>query len=294
MSDQPINDQTAQDQAMNDPYRFITLTQGSRLFYRQTLPATPKALVIISHGYGEHSGFYLKLMEFLDAEGYGVYALDHRGHGRSEEERGHLERFGLFVEDLDALINVVRERHPGLPVFTFAHSMGGLIAFAYGILHPEKLRGQVFSGAAVGRPAGTEWVPGWVFPFLKRFFNRFKIYPVLSQKGTRNLEIRKYSGGDPLVLKYATVGFFHEFIHQGIGFVQERAASYRLPCLFLHGTADRIIPYRASVDMVEKISSPDKAFKLYEGLYHELIQEPERDQVLADILTWLNQRAGGR
>lgn len=279
---------------MDDQYQFIALEQGSKLFYRQALPATSKALVIISHGYGEHSGFYLNLMAFLAAGGYGVYALDHRGHGRSEEERGHLERFGLFLEDMDALVDFIRGKHPGMPVFTFGHSMGGLIAFAYGILHPDKLKGQVFSGAAVGRPMGTEWIPGWFFPFVKRLFNRYKVYPVLSQRGTRNMEIRKYSGGDPLVLKYATAGFFHEFIYRGIGFVQESAASYQLPCLFLHGKDDRIIPYRASVDMIEKIASPDKELKLYEGLYHELVQEPERDQVMADILTWLDQRAGAK
>jgi lysophospholipase len=104
------------------------------------------------------------------------------------------------------------------------------------------------------------------------------------------MELRKHSGGDPLVLKYATAGFFYEFIYRGVRFAQENASQYQLPCLFLHGTGDRIIPYQSSPDIFKKISSQDKKLKLYEGLYHELIQEPEQEEVLGDILSWLEKR----
>lgn len=275
---------------MSEEYQVITTAHGIKVYYRQILPVDPKAIVIVSHGYAEHSGFYIQLMEFLASYGYGVYALDHRGHGRSEEERGHLENFDSFLEDLDAVVRHVQGMHGNRPLFMFGHSMGALIAFSYGILHPEKLRGQVLTGPAVGRPAGTQWIPGWVFKLLKKTMKRYKVYPALSQRGTRNMEIRKYSGEDPLVLPYATVGFFYEFIYRGISFAQENAAQYRLPCFFLHGTADRIIPYSSSPEIFKKIASQDKSLKLYEGLYHELIQEPEREEVLQDILSWLEAR----
>lgn len=275
---------------MSEEYQFITSAQGIKIYFRQKMPTQPKAIVIVSHGYAEHSGFYIPLMEFLVSKGYGAYALDHRGHGRSEEERGHLEKFEFFLEDMDAFVNHIQGKHSELPLYLFGHSMGGLISFSYGILHPEKIHGQVFSGAAVGRPEGTEWIPNWIFKLVKRFLNRYKVYPVLSRRGTRNMEIRKYSGGDPLVLKYATAGFFYEFIGRGVQFAQENAARFSLPCLFLHGTDDLIVPYRSSTGIFKKIASEDKELKLYEGLYHELVQEPEREEVMKDILTWLDQR----
>lgn len=277
---------------MGEEYQYITSAQGIKMYYRHEVSKNPKAIVIVSHGYAEHSGFYTPLMKFLASKGYGVYALDHRGHGRSEEERGHLEKFEFFLEDMDLFVDFIQGAHSKLPLYLFGHSMGGLITFAYGILHPEKIRGQIFSGAAMERPVGTEWIPSWIFWIAKRCLNRFKVYPVLSRRGTRNLEIRKYSGEDPLVLKYATVGFFCEFIGRGVRSAQKKASCFGVPCLFLHGTDDRIVPYRSSTEIIKKISSQDKEIKLYEGLFHELVQEPEREQVMKDILGWLEQRVG--
>jgi lysophospholipase len=229
-------------------------------------------------------------MDFFSEQGYGVYALDHRGHGHSEEERGHIERFEFFLEDLDVVVNFVREQHPNLPIYMFGHSLGGLIAFHYGLMYPEKLDGQIFTGAAVGKPAGTEMIPDFLFKFLNKSFHRYKIYQVLSHRATRNLEVQKNSNADPLLLKYATIGFFYEFIYRGVNGAMKKAGNYRLPCLFLHGQADRIIPWHSSASIFERISSEDKELKFYEGLYHELIQEPECVIVLGDILNWLEKR----
>ncbi|AFL98846.1 lysophospholipase [Desulfitobacterium dehalogenans ATCC 51507] len=275
---------------MERDYSHIQNREGIRIYYRQMLPPNPKAVVVISHGYAEHSSFYVQFMEFLAEHGYGAYALDHRGHGRSEAERGHLDQFEVFLEDLDVFVDYVQGLHPTLPLFMFGHSMGGLISFNYGILHPEKLQGQVFSGAALDRPAGTETIPAFLFKFLNVVLKWFKIRPKLSGKTTRNMEVRKISDGDPLVLKYATLGFFYQFACRGVAFAQEKADHYRLPCLMLHGTDDQIVSYKVSQRIFPRISSRDKTLKLYEGLYHELIHEPEREEVLADIVGWLDQR----
>lgn len=275
---------------MANEYLWLETSQGVKVFYREVHPNGEKGIVMICHGYGEHSGYYRDLMQFLVKHGYGVYALDHRGHGRSEEERGHLEKFEFFLEDLDTLVNFTREKHSTLPIYMFGHSMGGLIAFHYGILYPEKLEGQIFSGPAVGMPAGTSLIPGFLFRFLNKHFHRHKIYQVLSHRATRNLELREKSKADPLLLKYATVGFYYEFIYRGVNGAKKKAGNYRLPCLFLHGRADRIIPYQSSPYIFERISSQDKELKIYDGLYHELIQEPEREMVLGDILNWLEKR----
>lgn len=277
---------------MTSEYSWLVTAQGVRIFYCEKHPQREKGIIIISHGFAEHSGYYFDLMQFLMEQGYGVYALDHRGHGRSVEERGHLERFELFLEDLDVVVDFVHKKHPMLPVYMFGHSLGGLIAFHYGILYPEKLEGQIFTGAAVGNPTGTAMIPGFLFKFLNKYFRQLRIYQAFSHRATRNLEVQKKSKADPLLLKYATVGFYYEFIYRGVNAAKKEAENYQLPCLFLHGRADRIIPYQASASIFERIFSKDKELKLYDGLYHELIQEPEREIVWGDILSWLEKRVG--
>ena len=168
--------------------------------------------------------------------------------------------------------------------------MGGLIAFNYGILYPEGVQGQIFTGPAVGMPVGTGFIPQSLFALFKRHFARVRIYSVLARKGTRNKAFRAKLKDDPYILKYETVGFVCEFICRGITLAKGNASSYRLPVLFLHGKADKIVPYRASEEIFAQISSKDKTLKLYEGLYHELVREPEREEVWQDILAWLEPR----
>lgn len=275
---------------MNNKILFYQTEKGIRIYYYKQIPPDARGLIMISHGFGEHSGLYEEFMDFLINNGYGVCAYDHRAHGQSEEERGHIDRFEFFIEDMAVVVRHLKQEHQGLPLFIFGHSMGGLIAFIFGVLHPEGLKGQVFTGPAVGRPIGTGFIPGSLFTLLKRYFPRVKIYPNLSRKGTRNKAYQVKIKADSKTLKYETVSFISEFLFRGIALAKDNAPSYRLPVLFLHGKADRIIPYRASMEIFEQIASEDKTLKLYEGMYHELVREPEREEVWQDILGWLEQR----
>lgn len=264
--------------------------KGVRIYYYLQIPQDARGIVLISHGYGEHFGLYEEFMEFLTRNGYGVCAYDHRAHGRSEEERGHIERFELLIDDMAEVVNNLKREYPELHLFTFGHSMGGLIAFTYGILHPEDIHGQIFTGPAVGRPWGTSIIPSGLFRLFKRYFARVRIYPILARKGSRNMPFRAKLKDDPYRLRYVTVGFVYEFIYRGIAWAKDNASSYHLPVLFMHGKSDKIIPYLASVEIFEEISSEDKLLKLYENLYHELVREPEREEVWRDVLEWLEQR----
>ncbi|HEY8910152.1 MAG TPA: lysophospholipase [Desulfosporosinus sp.] len=275
---------------MHNKELYLQTEKGIQIYYHKQIPPEAKGLVMISHGYGEHFGLYEEFMEFLVKNGYGVCAYDHRAHGQSEEERGHIDRFEFYIDDMAVVVRHLKQEHQDLPLFIFGHSMGGLIAFYYGILHPEGIQGQVFTGPAVGRPAGTRFIPGSLFTLLKRHFARVKVYPLLARKGTRNEAFRAKHKDDPYMLKYGTIGFFCEFIYRGIALAKDNASGYRLPVLFLHGKADRIIPYKASVEIFEQISSEDKTLKLYEGLWHELVREPEREEIWQDILTWIEPR----
>lgn len=262
---------------------------GTEIFYRADLPEKPKGIVLISHGYGGHSGQYQHFMDFLSRNGYGVYAYDHRGHGRSRTPKGHLERYELLIEDMSALVQMIKRTHPGVPLFTFGHSMGGFVAFAYGLLQPQTLSGQIFSAPALGMPWGTGWIPEFLFELLGTHLGQLRVYHLVKRQAARDEGFRRALRTDPLALKFATVRFFYEFIHRGIRWVQQNADKYTLPCLFLHGRADKIIPYATSQTVMQQISSTDKTLKLYECLYHELLQEPERDMLMQDILQWLEQ-----
>lgn len=275
---------------MNNKLLCFQTEKGIRIYYHKQIPPDARGLIMISHGFGEHYGLYEEFIDFLVENGYGVCAYDHRAHGRSEEERGHIDRFEFFIEDMAVVVRRLKQEHQDLPLFMFGHSMGALIAFNYGIQHPEGIRGQVFTGSAVGRPVGTGFIPGRLFTLFKRYFARVKIYSVFARKGTRNKGFSGKLKDDPYMLKYQTVGLVCEFLYRGIAVAKGNASGYRLPVLFLHGKADRIIPYSASVEIFKQITSEDKTLKLYEGLYHELVREPEREEVWQDILVWLELR----
>lgn len=283
---------------MNQEIQQIRNKEGINIYYLRKLPLELKAIVVISHGYGEHFYLYLPLMERLAAEGYGVYALDHRGHGHSEAERGHLDRFGIFLEDLDFFVDYVQGLHPTLPLYMIGHSMGGLINFNYGLIHPEKVKGQIFTGAVLTKPGGTKYVPTCVFWLGSRVLKKYKIRPNMKGKLTRKpgeqkISQKKGSAGDPLILRYGTLRFFYEFACCGVNFARKNAEIYGLPCLFLHGTADKLVPYQKIERIVERLASQDKTLKLYEGFYHDLIHDPEGEEVVADILNWLKQHQSG-
>lgn len=276
---------------IKDTPSYYQTSEGLRIYYHKQVPANARGLILISHGFGEYYGLYTDFIDFLSQNSYGVCAYDHRAHGYSETERGHIERFECFIEDMEEVISHLKQEHPALPLFVFGHSMGGLVAFNYGILYPDRIEGQIFSGPAVCRAAGTEHIPKFVFLLFKRYFPRVKLYTSFARKGTRNKDFLAQHRHDPLILKYETLGFISEFLHRGVAFAQENAPRYHLPALFLHGKADKIIPCRASVELYEKISSQDKTLKLYDHLYHELVREPEKEEVWQDILTWLEKRA---
>lgn len=276
---------------MNMLHRRFTNAEGLHIFYRKEIPFNPKGIVIISHGYGEHSGHYLELANFLIQHGYGVYAIDHRSHGQSEGKRGHIESFFGFISDFHEFILIVRSKHPNNSIFTFGHSMGGLIAFVYGLMHLEEdIKGQIFSGPALGTPWGLYRVPLKLYELLGKTIPKARIYRVVRGRASRNLQYLKEFAADPFDLRYSTISFLTEFLYKGISWGQQNAENYNLPCLFLHGKCDKVIPYFRSSEIYNKIKSEDKALKLYEHCYHELVHEPERDIIMSDILDWLENR----
>lgn len=266
-------------------------TKGVALAWQAWLPDDdPKAVVILSHGLAEHSGRYAHVATCLVGHGYGVYALDHRGHGRSQGRRAQIDRMAYVVDDLHTFVGLVRSEQPAKPQFLLGHSVGGAVAVNYALEHPDELAGLVLSAPAVvieNAPA-VQVRAGKILSAIAPGF------PLLALDGTavsRDTAVVHAYDTDPLNYRgKIPVRTLAELVDTAEK-LPDRLGDLRLPILLLQGTADRLVPLSASRLVHDRVSSPDRTLRLYEGLYHEVFNEPERDQVLADLCDWLERHA---
>lgn len=261
---------------------------GTELFCVRNLVDNPKAVLVIVHGLCEHLGRYEYLTEKLNGFGYSVYRFDNRGHGKSGGERGYIKDFQYFFDDADVIVNLAMAENKGIPVFMLGHSMGGFITAGYGIKYRNKLKGQILSGAAVIELPLAEGVKKDNF-FEK---NPMAILPnSLSSLICRDKSVVKAYDDDPLVLKEFTAKLMGEFGVRGAAWITENIDKYEYPCLILHGGNDQIVTNECAKWMLANAKSADKEMKIYEGCYHEILNEKdEKDIVIKDIHNWIEKR----
>jgi alpha-beta hydrolase superfamily lysophospholipase len=271
-----------------------TKTPGSAeldLYAQCWLPEyEPRAVVVISHGLGEHSARYGHVASRLVDQGYAVYALDHRGHGRSPGPRANIERFSYLVTDLSTFTGRSARQHPGRPVFLVGHSMGGAIATATAVKIQDTLRGLVLSGPAL---AAGEIVP----PFKRKIVGllsalapnagAMKLPP---EAVSRDPEVVRAYEADPLVFHGSVPARTVAELLQAIDGFPESVLKLRLPVLVQHGIADSLVPLEPCRAIFQSIPAQDKTLKFYDGLFHEVYNEPEKDRVLGDLEAWLASR----
>lgn len=265
-------------------------SDGLRLFTQIWIPQSPRALVILSHGYAEHSGRYQHVASYLAEHGFAVYALDHRGHGRSEGERVNIRVFGEYVSDLSRFIEYVRQQNPNLKRFLLGHSMGGTIASQMVIEHPYQVDGLILSAPylinAVKVPAVLLAVSSMVAQILPGLPTIKLDVSAIS----RDIEIVHKYKTDPLVYNGGTKARFgNELLNAG-AYVRSKGSSIKLPVLLMHGTADRIADIEGSKQLFNGLASNDKTLKLFEDFYHEILNETEKEKVYQEILNWLEKR----
>jgi acylglycerol lipase len=260
---------------------------GRRIFWQAWLPEdAPRAVIFIAHGASEHSGRYAHVAARLTAERYAVYAIEHRGHGRSEGKRALIDRLDTAVADLDTLVSIAIERHPGAQVFLLGHSMGGAIAVRYAVLHNDRLAGLLLSGplAALEAAPAPQRIAARVLSVLTPGL------PVVTIDATlvsRDPEVVRTYTSDPLVYHGKLPARTVTELAAAIDAFPEQAARITVPTLIMYGTADRLCPPAGSLMLNERIGAADKTLKAYDGLYHEIFNEPEQDQVLDDMCAWL-------
>jgi acylglycerol lipase len=265
---------------------------GVEIYWQSWVPddeGAVKAVIVISHGGGEHSARYAWVAEQMVLAGYAVYAADHRGHGRSAGTRMMFERWDYVVSDLHALVERARAGHPRAPLFLLGHSLGGAIAISYALRHGGELSGLALSGAVASLGVASP-VTRIAAKVLSRVAPRLGVYQVDAATLSKDPEVVRAYEQDPLVFH----GKFPARTAAEIAAAVERfpgeVGALRLPLLVMHGLGDEISPPDGSRMVDERAGSTDKTLKLYDGLLHEILNEPEREQVLGDLLAWLEAR----
>jgi alpha-beta hydrolase superfamily lysophospholipase len=268
----------------------ITTTDGLRLYLRRHELEPSRGEVLITHGFGEHSGRYAALTDHLVKHRYSVTAYDHRGHGLSDGLPGHVESFSEYDDDLAKLVGSVRARSQAKSLFLIGHSMGGLIALRYLARKKDMLTGAIISAplieVAIPVPAHKQMIArvgGWMKPRM-RLDN--EINPSYL---SRDPEVGRAYAADPLVNRKVSPKWFTEAT-KAMHEITDWASEISTPLLVMHGTEDRLASVEATKRIFETIKSTDKELMIYPGFYHELFNEPEKQDVFERVTEWLGKR----
>lgn len=264
---------------------------GINIFEQRWQPVTePKAVIIIIHGYAEHSGRYAHVADYLANHGYAVETFDLRSHGKSDGKKTFIRSFDEFLSDVDLFLKRVQERHPNKNIFLLGHSMGGLIASLFVVTRKPNVKGLLLSGASLK-------ISDEISPMLVKLSSVIGAIvprlPTIKLDGTavsRDPEVVKKYDSDPLNYRGGIPARTGAEFNRGVKQIQEQMAAITLPLLIMHGTADRLADPAGSKQLYERAQSHDKTLKLYEGFYHEILNEPEKERVLGDIVEWINER----
>jgi len=269
----------------------FTGVKDTRIFYQAYLPEEKvRASIIIVHGLGEHSGRYENVVSYLAPLGYALYTFDLIGHGKSEGERAFVEQYEDFTDTLTMYKNKVRGWQPDKPLFLMGHSMGGLIASEYLIDHSNAFNGAVISAPLIMVPDNINKVTILAGKILSKIAPNMGITGVDPSGVSRDPNVVNAYEADPLVHHGKTTARLSAELLRAIMRVNDEFAKITVPFVVLQGSEDKLVNPRGSRLLFEHAGSDDKSMKIYDGLYHEVFNEPERDQVLADVAAWLDAR----
>lgn len=281
---------------------------GLRLYVTEWLPdkdmAEIKGLVCLIHGMGEHSGRHQFVIDHLIRAAYIVIAVDLRGHGQSEGNRGHAPSYAHLMTDIAGILNLASARHPGVRCYLYGHSMGGNLVINYA-LRSTIASDDTSSGASMlrhappiyGVIASSPWLRlAFRPPLIKEFLGQWihRIWPEYKDSTglepsslTRNQDILQTRQKDPLIHDVITARFFINITAAG-EWALKHADQLTIPLLLMHGDQDRVTSMEASQEFAQSAGSLCQ-YKPWSGCYHELHHEPEREQVIEDVIAWLDR-----
>ncbi len=233
----------------------------------------------------------MNIVNHFVPRGYAVYGLDHLGHGKSSGTRVYVRQFEDYTDTLQVYFNRIR---PSKPVFLIGHSMGGLIGAIYLLEHQAQLTGAILSGPAVKVP--DKITPAVVFAgkVLSTLMPKFGLLGLEAEGVCRDPAVVNAYVNDPLVHRGKTTARLAAEMLKAMQKISTQASKITLPIMIVQGGADRLVDPAGARMLYDRVSSTHKEIRVYEGFYHEVFNEPERERVLADVEGWMEVRLEAR
>ncbi len=266
----------------------LTASDGVNIHTESWLPeGDVRAIVLISHGVGEHIGRYAHVADRLGRDGYAAYGLDHRGHGKSEGVRAYFDDLNDAVSDLKLYLDQIKAVQPGKKIFLYGHSLGSLIALLLTLRFQNEIVGLICSGVPLEVESSQPKFLIAAGGVLNNIIPKAAITPLPTvYLSTDPAEVKAYET-DPLI--------YHGNVRVRVGYqivensrmIKARLLEIKLPLLAFHGGADKICPPAGSEVLYRGAGSTDKTLKIYPGMYHETHNEVDKSTVLNDLTAWL-------
>ena len=269
-----------------------TAHDGMKLYLQAWMPEKPKAGMLLVHGLGEHSGRYRHIVEKLNNLGVAVFTFDGRGHGKSVEGKptAYFDSYEDYLKDIDALYGKVKAYLPGLPSFLYGHSMGGGLIAAYVLKYKPEAAGVILSSPAIKEAEGTSYILITISGLISKWLPRFKALKLDPKQISRiPEEVEKYLNDQLVYTQPIPARTGHELLKM-MRLIQEKAANFKLPLLLIHGSADGLTNPKGSELLAEKAGSADKTYQVFQGGYHELINDSDKEEVMQLICNWIEVR----
>lgn len=261
-----------------------------KIYYQSWRPESVKAFMVVAHGLAEYSGRYKHVAEHFSNKGVAFYAIDHRGHGLSEGDRGYVDSFDDYVEDLDTFIDMVKEKEKGKKLILLGHSMGGTIALLYALKNPKKVDYLILSSPALRLASDIDAGTMKMLEELAKtnpkqeIPNQIDPYTLSHDK-----KVCEAYANDPKVFKTITAKLLVEFL-KAMNRIFENADKLEVPTLLLVAGEDKLVNPKGSMELAKKVKQKDFTMKVYENMYHEILNELEKEKVLKDIDEWLKTK----
>lgn len=268
----------------------LTASDGLVLYTQSWCAAQPKATIVLIHGISEHSTRYRHVGEYWAAHGYTVHTMDLRGHGRSPGKRILVRQIEEHGQDVGTLLTWARQQAPTRPLFLFGHSMGGLIVTYYTLTQSPDLAGVILSGPALKLNGASPLLVA-IGHVIAKVYPTFPMSTIDTTGISRDAAVVLANKADPLIYHDGVPAATALAMVKAVAYVQTHWSAFHWPLLILQGTADRIVNPEGSQQFYAQAGSTDKTLKLYDGFYHEVLNEPEKEQVMADVVAWLDNHS---
>lgn len=268
---------------------FLTSKNGQRIFVRSWKPhVMPRAIVVICHGVNSHGGQYIWAAQQFVERGFSVYALDLRGRGKSDGPRYYVDNIADYVADLGIVIDMAKSREPSLPVFLLGHSAGGVVSCTYTLERQYELAGLICESFAFKVPA-PDFVLG-IIKLLSGFAPRLPVLKLKNEDFSRDPEAVRILNADPLIAGEVQPAATVSALVRADERLKREFPVIKLPVFILHGTADKATVPSGSEFFYKTAGSSDKTLKLYDGHFHDLLNDTGKERVLNDIISWIDAR----